>query len=347
MPALDYLPRSEVIEARTNSSLAMPIELLEEIIFEAWCLPLTRDERIDIWLSLTTVSHTILVTFIRIAMRDVHILTAIHARHYLRLIRPRASFAPDDSPLARTASAVAHRFCRSLTFHIDSRPDTRRFPDAEPALRLYADGDRAAEAVSSTLYLLSLVSVFVPGLRRVVLCYTDWGFDDVLDQCRILPLPAQVTALELRYAFSPRLWRVAAHARKHYGKAALHAPVPGVRWKIPDIVRLAVEGAPPAFVSTIVQMCPALHTLEVDGFVEQDETWTIPQGVRSLVLDSKPLLAGQVVNWWVVARMVGGDASCASANTMKALLSAPWQEYTARQRLKRLCSRREIAVKYL
>ena len=32
-------------------------------------------------------------------------------------------------------------------------------------------------------------------LRRVVLQYTDWGFDDVLDQCRLLPLPAQVAAL--------------------------------------------------------------------------------------------------------------------------------------------------------
>lgn len=326
-----------VSPARPTSELPLPVELLEKIIYDAWSLPLSKHERVTMATSLSLVNHTFLSVFIRIAMRDVHIMTPAYAKHYLKLVRPRASFAPDESYLVRNACQVAHRLCRSLTFHIDARPDAARFPDAEPAMRLYADGDRGAEAVSATLYLLSLVPVFVPGLRRVALAYTDWGFDDVRDQCRLLPMPAHVAHLELRYAFSPALARVAARARAHY------TPAGGMRWRMPQVRRLTVRGAPPAFVSAMAEMCPMLRTLEVDEHVELDRTWTVPEGVITIVLDTRPALDVTKADWWSIARAAAGSACFAEVAAQDA---TEWQLHIGRQRLKRICSRLNVDVEY-
>lgn len=293
------------------------------------------------WLALTAVSHTVLSIFIRTSMRDVHILTPAFSRHYLKLIRPRTSFEPGESYLMRNACQVAHRLCRSLTFHIDSRSGGG---GGEPAIRLYADGDRAAEAVSSTLYVLSLLPVFVPALRRVVLQYIDWGFDDVLDQCRLLPLPAQVAALELRYAFSPRVARIGALARVHYARAFR---VASMRWTMPQVRVLAVHGAPAPFVAAVAKMCPLLERLEVDRHVERDRTWSVPEGLQTLVLaDSKVKHVGYATDWWSVARAVAGDVKVTATLYMQTLQSDAWQDLLARQRLKRMCLRQDTVIEH-
>lgn len=326
---------------RKPSALPLPVELTEQILQEAWELPLERDERIELWLSLTHVSHTVLSIFIRISMRDVHIMTPAFAQHYLRLVRPRTSFEPGESYLLRNACQVAHRLCRSLTFHIDSRP---RSGACEPAIRLYADGDRAAEAVSSTLYVLSLVPVYVPALRRVALQYTDWGFDDVLDQCRLLPLPAQVRALELRYAFSARGARLGALARTHYARAWRLA---SMRWQMPQVRTLAVRGAPAAFVDAVAKMCPLLERLDVDHHVEADRAWSVPDGLRTLVLEHRaPRPAECATDWWGVARAAAGAADATETVYMQTMISASWQDTLARQRLRRICLCQGTSIEY-
>lgn len=341
IPALKYRHTPE--STRQTSVLPLPVELMEQILHEAWCLPLHRDERVHMWVSLTTVSHTVLSIFIRISMCDVHIMTPAFSRRYLKLIRPRASFEPDESYLVRNACHVAHRLCRSLTFHIDSRPLAARFADAEPAIRLYSDGDAAAEAVSSTLYVLSLVPVFVPHLRRVALYYTDWGFDDVLDQCRLLPMPVQVRALELRYAFSPKLARLADLSRIHYDRVPRPA---NMLWQMPQVRDLAVSGAPSAFVTAVAKMCPLLERLEVDRYVELDRSWDVPKSLNTLVLEDGPSRVREATDWWSVARAVAGDAEATVTLYMQTMLSTPWQDRLARQRLKRMCLRQYVTIEY-
>ncbi|EKM49932.1 uncharacterized protein PHACADRAFT_166507 [Phanerochaete carnosa HHB-10118-sp] len=326
---------------RTSVSI-LPVELMEEILQQAWDLPLQRDERIDIWLSLTTVSHTMLNIFIRISMRDVHIMTPAFSRHYLKLVRPRMSFEPDESYLLRNACRVAHRLCRSLTFHIDSRPRSGGGP-AEPAIRLYGDGDLAAEAVSNTLYVLGLLPVFGPNLRRVVLQYTDWGFDDVLDQCRLPPMPTQVCTVELRYAFSPRVARLADLARKHYTRPF---SLPGMHWQMPQVRTLAVSGAPGAFITAVAQMCPLLERLEVDEYAELDRAWKVPEGLDMLVFEKSAPRVGRVTDWWSVARAVAGDAAATTTQYMLTTLSTPWKDQHVRQRLKRMCLRQNTFIVY-
>ena len=338
-PWKDDLHASNPTIERVKSELSLPVELLDKIIYEVWSLPLTRDERIDLATALPLVSHTLLDVFTRISLRDVHITTPRFAQHFLKLLRPRSSFSADEGPLTRHARQTAHRLCRSLTFHVAARA----LPGAAPAIRLYADGDRAAEAVSATLHVLALVPALAPRLRAVALRYTDWGFDDVLDQCRLLPLPPQVAALELRYAFSSAKLRVVAdRARALYDAAPRWATM---RWGMDQVRHLTVTGAPAGFVSAIAEMCTGLRTLEIDKYVEEDRKWEVPSGLETLVLsDALPPMRTQTIDWWRLARLAGGGAPITSGSRDGIMPTTSWRHVVGRQRLRRICERDNIEL---
>ena len=195
-------------------------------------------------------------------------------------------------------------------------------------------------------YLLSLApEAFVPRLRKVTVHYTDWGFDDVFDQCRLFPMPNQVTHLELRYAFSNAPFqKLADRAREFYDAAPQWA---SVRWSMEHITHLTVSGAPPRFVSAVAEMCPALETLEVDRYVEMDRKWTVPNGVKTLILlDGLLLPENPAVDWWDIAKVVGGNP-CIASNTMEVILAGSWEQLIGRQRLKRACLREGIEIECL
>lgn len=342
--SLEPCPRTDELNTpngeQSSKEVLLPAELLDHIVYEAWSLPLSRDERIDLATALPLVSHTLLAIFTRISLRDVHITTPRFAQHYLKLVRPRSSFEPDSSPLTAPARQAAHRLCRSLTFHIAARA----LPGAAPAIRLYADGDRSAEAVSATLHVLALVpTVFAPRLRTVALVYTDWGFDDVLDQCRLLPLPPQVAALELRYTFSSaKLRAVADRVRALYNAAPRWA---SMRWGMGQVRRLAVSGAPAGFVSAIVEMCAGLRTLEVDKYVEEDRRWEVPSGLQTLVLaDPLPPVETHAIDWWHLASLVGGNTPSTVIAVEDIMPTASWRHVVGRQRLRRICERNNIEL---
>jgi len=220
-------------------------------------------DRIQLFTSLCLVNRTWLSIFIRIALQDVHIVTPSFAQHFLRLLRPtRAPQEHSRIYQLESAGAVANHLCRSLTFHIDSKSLSR--PAAEPAVKLCSNGDLSANGVTMTLYTIECMLTSLPNLRRVALVYSDWGFDDIFDQCRLMPLPRQVTHLELRYAFSEDLERVAKDIRERY----IPRPAWGLRWGLPNVKKLTVVGAPVPFIAAVMVACPNLEALELPDGVE-------------------------------------------------------------------------------
>ena len=304
-PALCMTPLNDLNAELDAARLLLPVEVLEKIVQEAWAAPQTVDERITLFTSLTLVSRTMLSIFMHVALRDVHVTTPQFALQYVRMLRTRTSDEADDDYLLSAASSTANRLCRTLTFHVDAktsplyRPavadldsddseDTqsddshwRSQAHSEPAIRLYSDGNKEAEAVSTTLYMLDLMHTSVPNLRRVSVAYYDWGFDDVFDQCRILPMPKQVTDLEVNYSFSKNLSRVAYGLRRRWGTTNQHC----TRWNMVQTRRLVVHGAPARFVSALLETVPNVETLEVDDHVKLTQLRRdLPNVVRSLVL---------------------------------------------------------------
>ena len=97
----------------------LPVELIGQIIQEAWDLPLATEDRVHLYVSLCGVNRTFLDLFIRTALRDVHLMTPQYTEHYLRLIRDRTSTEKDNDYLLPGASKLANTLCRSLTVHVD------------------------------------------------------------------------------------------------------------------------------------------------------------------------------------------------------------------------------------
>lgn len=319
----------------------LPVELISEILREVWLADISRLERIALCTSLTLVNHTWLAAFLRIALRDVHILTPNHAKHFLRFVRPQSSFDEPLSPLARVASKLTNALCTTLTFHVAHAAA----PGAAPAIKLYSEGHRGAEAVSATLYTLSLVPAFVPRLRRVCVHYADWGFADVTDAARLMPMPPQVRALAIRYDFSPVLQRAADGVRRSFDAGV---PASVLMWDMSHVRTLELRGAPSRLVSRMAQMCDGVQTLIVDEHVELAERWTVPQGVRTLVLQKFDAPNDEVaLDWWRLARTIQGDVALTCEEGLHLSLDATWRRRLGRDRLKRMCARQKVQIVYV
>lgn len=308
----------------------LPVEVIEKILLELWSSPLSTDDRIASFTSLCLVNRTMLSIFIHIALRDVHITTPSFAQHYLRMLRTRASSETDDDYLLAAAAATANRLCRTITFHIAAPSPSSS--GVAPGVRLYSEGNKEAEAVSNVLYIVNLVKTSVPGLRRVTVQYHNWGFDDVFDQCRLLPMPPQVTELALRYTFSRNLARVAHGLRRQYGLGAHHC----MRWDMPQTKTIVVNGAPAAFVTALLETCPNVERLEVDDHVKLPLMKALPRTVRTLVLrTSAPPPKNRGADSWSLGKALKAHVLCTPPRELDITLESAGSNVRSREKLKK------------
>ncbi|KAF7797257.1 hypothetical protein EIP86_008450 [Pleurotus ostreatoroseus] len=278
---------ASTIEKKDTRHLLLPVEILEKIFKEAWAAPLTIDERITLFTSLCLANRGILSVFVSIAFRDVHVLTPNFTSHYLWLLATRASSERNDQYLLNNASSTINELCRTLTFHVDAHMGvSARHSDANPdsASGVLMEDNKNREIAALCEMIYQLEGTFkdcVPHLRRIAIQFYDWGYHDFFDQCRTMPLPAQVTELELRYVFSPALRLVAHGLRRQYGSW------PGrnmMSWETPFVQKLIVHGASALFVSDVLTTTGNVHTLEVDDCVKLTQMKPLPESVKTVIL---------------------------------------------------------------
>ncbi|KAI0091721.1 hypothetical protein BDY19DRAFT_991401 [Irpex rosettiformis] len=349
----------------------LPVELIEQILSEAWSLDLRPEKRIDLFTSLSLTSLTFLSIFIRIALTHVHITSASYARHYLLLLRTRSpSESNSDFLLPDNASQTANTLCRTLTFHIDARASCSS--DTKPAIKLYSAGDSSTHAISSTLYMLDLMKGSVPNLRKLKLEYTDWGFDDIFDQRRLTPMPPQVEELDIQFRFSPALQNMRLRTKRNssrqreqgaleipgFGKGVLEdlrwrfemTPHPFGRFATPHVKMLRVFGATTSFVAGMLEACQGAHTVVFDEYVELP---ALPQWIETVVIADTRSKASRAEmcskDWMVAARSVCGGRENTCTEEMIALLCpvVNQEHERARRRLKSFCATHGVQVKEL
>lgn len=231
--------------------------------------------------SFCLVNHTWLSLFIRAALIDVHIFSPSFAEKYLFLLHERSPSTgePDSDYMLRGSSEIANRLCRSLTFHVDNNPNRSTVSGMEPAIRMYAEKNRMADSVTNVLYMLDTLD-YTPNLRRVTLQYIDWGFGDIFDQMRLVPLPPQVTDLEINYSFSDELKTAAGSLRRRYYNDRCPP------WRTPTVRKLSITGAPALLVNAFVQTCPNLEVLEVFGLPYfAGLVGKMPESLKTMVLE--------------------------------------------------------------
>jgi hypothetical protein len=235
----------------TNAIPLFPVELLENIISEAWSSPLTADERITLMTASLLVNKTWSAVFTRVSSKDVHIPCESYAEQLFRVLR-------EESPIYdEQTRSLPDRLCHSLTFKIHADPLKGSTP-----IQLFGLNHRMAETMGNTLYAIHTIGYF-PNLRRVCIEYVDWGYEDIIDHYRLIAFPEQVTEFELKFSFSKNIPQSTVDTlRANYVR---HDCLP---WHMSSIRCLTILGAGADFVTDIAKTCNNSKMLITDVYFD-------------------------------------------------------------------------------
>ncbi|KAK0224021.1 hypothetical protein IW262DRAFT_1492904 [Armillaria fumosa] len=205
----------------------LPIEVLAQIIEEAWALPLTPLERLRTTTSFVLVSKAFAWEFTRVFSTDVHIFTHSHLNHVIsRLLqRDTVAFRSIDS------SFTPSEFCRSISFVLEVDP---------------YGSNSVTHPVSKDIHdLMPVLGQFFPNVKRVSMNYHNWWYND--SELARLQLPEQVTELEFVYTHSTRF------TKERLEKNGKLDVIP--EFDLPGVKELTIQGGNRLLNSQIVQAC--------------------------------------------------------------------------------------------
>jgi hypothetical protein len=259
-----------------NHQPTLPVELIYQILEEAWRLALSTAERRDLLVALPLVCTSFRWITTRLFLQDAHVVSPSYATHLLSLLQRRDRLASHSLDAGRSSSpntvadADANTLrcsCRSITFHIY---DPTTSPDI---LHLHRPSTNpTTEALDTTLLALSRDTTLAPSLRRIALHYTGLSFTHELEHARFAHLPLTCRTLELRFATPAAL---SQRLRQLYLRCSA-LPMSGVR-------SLRIYGTCPEFVADVASACPALESLETDDDDDACEVLVLQPSLRPFV----------------------------------------------------------------
>lgn len=318
----------------------LPPELVSQILIELWSAPQSPLERTALFKNICGVNRTWLSLFARVAMRHVHIPTPLSADGFLRLLPERTLLQGMGDVFTEEASQLADKTCRSITFHVDGSASPRNVSSGPPVIKLYSDTDVAQNAVSTVLYMVTVLE-HLPNLRHIALQYTDWGYDDIFDQLRVPVFPTQVTHLTVDFTFSaPALLPLAAYLKSLYTRH------PQPRMTIPTLRHLSVSGVPTEFIMDIIRVCPNVETLEITNASRLCVLVPLPASVRMLVLRHPAVALGreEMHRWTLDTALEGG--LLASGTDSRIVIRSGTPDPIAFMDLRRRCKRHGAKLTY-
>ncbi|KAJ7143323.1 hypothetical protein C8R43DRAFT_1199327 [Mycena crocata] len=239
----------------------LPVELMEKIIFTAWHLPLTSEERITLIRSSALVNFTWADIFDLISSRDVYIPSSAFCDHFLQRLRVQSPEVPAPSYIGsflrhfrkptKITQRPANLACQSISIRI-ANVDVH--PDKNGRMRL------PMGAVLDELLENLDAHALAPNLRRLTIDYLDAGFDDVFQRAGLAALPSQITTLELHYSFSADVpaWLIKALQEKQ--EKQRH-----IGWISRSVTNLFVSGAGENTVRDIARACPNAQAFKYSG----------------------------------------------------------------------------------
>ncbi len=216
----------------------LPIEVLGHVLAEAWALPLTPFQRLQMATSPLLVSRSFAWEFTRVFCTDIHILTPSHLNHVLRLVLPRltVAFLSTDSPFSPL------EFCRSISFLLEVDP--------------YRGNPLPHPVWNNIRCIMQLLPKYLPNVQRVLVNYHNWWCSD--PSFTRLRLPAQVVELDVVFTHS-----------LPFSKARLKQDVSLVEdpsFALPGVKKLTVVGGNRAFVRQLVSACYDAKSVTSDMF---------------------------------------------------------------------------------
>ncbi|KAK0205489.1 hypothetical protein DFS33DRAFT_772857 [Desarmillaria ectypa] len=216
----------------------LPVEILGQIIAEAWALPLTPFQRLQMATSPLLVNKSFAWEFTRVFCTDIHILTPSHLNHILCFILPRltVAFRSTDSPFSPS------EFCRSISFLLEVDP--------------YRGNPLPHPMWNNICCIMPLLSKYFPNVQRVLVNYHNWWCSD--PDFTYLWLPEQVAELDVVFTYGLPFCR----ARLKEDTALVEDP----SFALPGVKKLTVVGGNRSFVSQLVSACHHAKSVTSDTY---------------------------------------------------------------------------------
>ncbi|KAJ3477223.1 hypothetical protein NLI96_g10615 [Meripilus lineatus] len=328
------------VDLSKPSTPSLPVELVIEIIQQAWGSPLTNKDRMHLFCSFCLVSRTWLSIFIRIALADVHITSPTFVSHYFYLLRERGLGDERDNDYQLVnAGATINRLCRSITFRIEEKSLKTLWLTSKPGWTNPDGSHEPAVAVRNFLSHLDDVGPTLPNLRKITLEYVDcsWGFDDLFEISRLYSFPSQIDHLEVKFTGIATPSKLFLFHYPQYHQAltlSYNASQSHIR-------RLSLSRAPTVVILALVEMCPELEDLEIiDPFTTLSRV-ALPSTLRTLRLHGTPSLVsgGQHDPWGLAGAMESeGGLFSAGASQRLVMYGEGKTEF-----LKKLCDRNNVS----
>lgn len=275
-----------------------PVEILEQIIFQAWDLTFTVNERIDFMISSTLVSRAWLICFLRASCMHVHIPCASYSIFLERMLFNVSSLARfrglehilevrSDEVHGWRGMSFIDRLCTSMTLYIHNN-------DVHPPVRAKLPGGvtedpnddhPVSKMLSSLVHFLSPEIGFLPRLKTLRLEYLNRHPNDPVDYWRFVSFPPQVQELELIYQFDSHIplhlrdaLRPKKMRRPDYlcGEYTLRqylatGPEYRPRWMLPNVEKITVLGGNEELVLLTAARADRLKELVCDIPVDQSD----------------------------------------------------------------------------
>ncbi|KAG7445192.1 uncharacterized protein BT62DRAFT_932994 [Guyanagaster necrorhizus] len=220
--------------------MILPLEILGLVIAEAWALPLTPFQRLQMATSSLLVSKAFAWEFNRVFCTDIHILTPSHLTHVLRFVLPRFSvaFRSTDSPFSPS------EICRSISFLLQVNP--------------HRGNELSHPLWNSILCIMPHLSRSLPNVQRVSVNYHNWWFSD--PYLAYLQLPKHVTELDVAFTHSNSFCK--ERLKKNVSLFA------DPSFAFPGVKKLTVVGGNRSFVSQLVRACHNAKSVTSDTYKE-------------------------------------------------------------------------------
>ena len=240
----------------------LPPELVERIIGEAWILPLSPKERTTLVNSSYLVNHIWQSLFAKIASKDVHIASLSHVERLFKILS-RENWVHSNPHYKHSNLDLV---CTSLTFTVDAAVYPVRSPRPMTS--------KMDLAICDTLHTVTSFN-YLPNLRRLSILHAHWNESEAFDQFRFTTFPPQVTELELAFSGPGGVVPVSVMlpSSKH------------LQWgSFASVSKVIVSGASEDFVRTIVEVCPNVKTLQIDGTPKLPTVVPLPASVQKLII---------------------------------------------------------------
>lgn len=261
---------------------SLPVDLLEQILREAWTSLQSLGDRVSLMTSAVLVSKVWLTTFCRISFRDVVIPCSTFLPQYRRIVQRK-------SPVYRKllGDIPFPQLCQSITIQKKSSCPRRRFQCSDLTDVDFLHGRSMLEA----MHLLNSIPS-LPLLQVISVIYPNDGCINLDNGNTFHVYSFSVVNLDVIYTFPPSTPSIFLDAIIQ----ARRCKIPCAPWTPPTVYTISTSKttAAPCAIGEFLKLCPDVERLDLDEYSKGSAGAQVTMNFTSQISQDSIVLQGKL-----------------------------------------------------